>query len=218
MRSAVPKKCVAFQPHLAASPEGSPTSKSSEAELLAQATAGEMQAWGRLYQAYFSKIFRHISFMVGDRASAEDLVQETFARGLVQLPTFDGRSTFSTWLHGIAFNVVRNSWRAQQNTATAHERLRNINAARGAGSARTTENAHLCKCKAEVIYAILETLPEHLREAFVLRDLEGCSPTEAASQLGISAGNLSVRASRARERIRSELERLGWLAPREATS
>ena len=191
-----------------------PAAELSEPELVARARQGEMQAWGALYQAYFPRIYRHVRFMFGSQAGAEDLVQESFARALVRLPEFDGRSSFSTWLHGIAVNVVRNHWRARRNTENAHERLRNINAAREAAMSPAIDHAHLCKRKAEVVYAILETLPEHIREAFILRDLEGCSPGEAAARLGISPGNLSVRASRARERIRRELERLGWMTPR----
>ena len=191
-----------------------PAEAASEPELVARARQGEMQAWGALYQAYFPRIYRHVRFMIGSQPGAEDLVQEAFARALVRLPEFDGRSSFSTWLHGIAVNVVRNHWRARRNTENAHERLRNINAAREAAMTPGMDHAHLCKRKAEVVYAILETLPEHIREAFILRDLEGCSPAEAAARLGISPGNLSVRASRARERIRRELERLGWMTPR----
>jgi len=80
-------------------------------------------------------------------------------------------------------------------------------------STADVDRVHMAKRKAEALYAVLETLPEHLREAFVLRDLEGLSPAEAAAQLGITPGNLSVRATRARERIRRELEARGWLAP-----
>jgi RNA polymerase sigma-70 factor (ECF subfamily) len=65
------------------------------------------------------------------------------------------------------------------------------------------------------VHAILADLPEHLREAFVLRDLEGLAPDEAAAQLGISPGNLAVRATRARQRVRAVLERQGWLEPLE---
>ncbi len=191
-----------------------PADAATEPDLVARARQGEMAAWGALYQAYFPRIYRHVRFMIGSHPGAEDLVQEAFARALVRLPEFDGRSSFSTWLHGIAVNVVRNHWRSRRNTENAHERLRNINAARDAALAPGMDHAHLCKRKAEVVYAILETLPEHIREAFILRDLEGCSPAEAAARLGISPGNLSVRASRARERIRRELERLGWMTPR----
>jgi RNA polymerase sigma-70 factor (ECF subfamily) len=61
-----------------------------------------------------------------------------------------------------------------------------------------------------LVYDILATLPENLREAFVVRELEGLPVDEAAEVLGISPGNVAVRASRARARIRKELERLGW--------
>ena len=75
------------------------------------------------------------------------------------------------------------------------------------------DRAHLARERARVVYSILAEMPEHLREAFVLRDLEGLAPSEAAAQLGISPGNLAVRATRARQRLRAELEKLGWLSP-----
>jgi RNA polymerase sigma-70 factor (ECF subfamily) len=193
---------------------GSPSTAPDD-DLVAQAKAGpdRMDAWARLYQEYHTRIYRHVRFLVGNDAATEDVVQEVFARALVSLHAFDGRSSFSTWLHGIAVNVVRNHWRSHRNTETAHQRLRDIVVARG--GAHEIDRAHLCRRRAEVVYALLEDLPEHLREAFVLRDLEGFSPAEAATQLGITAGNLSVRVTRARERIRRELERIGWLAPRD---
>jgi RNA polymerase sigma-70 factor (ECF subfamily) len=62
-----------------------------------------------------------------------------------------------------------------------------------------------------VLLAVLETLPETLREAFVLCDMQDMSTQEAAATLGLTPGNLRVRATRARARIREELVRLGWL-------
>ncbi|MCY1007267.1 sigma-70 region 4 domain-containing protein [Nannocystis pusilla] len=75
----------------------------------------------------------------------------------------------------------------------------------------TPESAHLRQRRAEVLMAVLETLPPQLREAFVLCDLQDMPVPAAAAELGISPGNLRVRATRARARIRSELVRLGWL-------
>ena len=87
-------------------------------------------------QLYFASVFRHTRYLAGEHAAVEDLVQEVFARALVSLREFDGRSSFSTWLHGIAVNVVRNHWRRNTNTKTAHERLRAIHEVRdAAGSA-----------------------------------------------------------------------------------
>lgn len=194
-----------------------PGQDGSEAGLVERARAGDMQAWALLYRAHFPPLVRHVRFLTGDASMTEELVQEAFARALVKLPSFDGRATLSTWLHGIALNVVRNHWRAQRNTATAHERLRSMHAASDAAIAPRLDQAHLSRKKTEALYAVLETLPENLREAFVLRDLQGNSPAEAAAKLGITPGNLSVRASRARERIRQELERLGWLNPKGAS-
>lgn len=174
-----------------------------------------MEAWAELYQAHYAAIFRHVRYLGGSGAPVEDLVQEVFARALVALPGFDGRASFSTWLHGVAVNVVRNHWRARQSTETAHQRFQDINTVHRVSVSNEVDRAHMHKRRAEAVYAVLEQLPAHLREAFVLRDLEGFAPAEAAAQLGISPGNLSVRASRARERIRKELEKLGWLSPRE---
>ena len=145
-------------------------------------------------------------------------MQEAFARALVSLGTFDGRSSFSTWLHGIALNVVRNHWRASTSTQTAHHRLEAMHTVRDAGSHGDVDRTHLAKERAKVVYAVLAGMPEHLREAFVLRDLEGLPPHEAAAQLGISPGNLAVRATRARQRLRAELEAMGWLSPLEDAS
>jgi RNA polymerase sigma-70 factor (ECF subfamily) len=172
-----------------------------------------MGQWAELYQSNYAAIHRHVRYLAGSGAPVEDLVQEAFARALVALPSFDGQSSFSTWLHGVAVNVVRNHWRARQSTQTAHQRYQDIREVHHVSTSNEVDRAHVHKRRAQAVYAILEGLPVHLREAFVLRDLEGFSPAEAAAQLGISPGNLSVRASRARERIRQELERLGWLSP-----
>jgi RNA polymerase sigma-70 factor (ECF subfamily) len=67
--------------------------------------------------------------------------------------------------------------------------------------------------RAAALYAILDRLPQHLREAFVLRDLEGLPIPEAATLLGVSEANLRVRAHRARERIHAALVGEGWIDP-----
>lgn len=181
--------------------------------LVAAARAGDREAWARLYQGAFEPLFRHVRFLAGETAAVEDLVQEVFARALVSLRDFDGRSSFSTWLHGIAINVVRNHWRSQSSTQTAHARLEAMTSVREGIPQLDVDRMHLARERARAVYAVLAQMPEHLREAFVVRDLEGIPPAEAAAALGISPGNLAVRAARARVRLRTELERLGWLSP-----
>jgi RNA polymerase sigma-70 factor (ECF subfamily) len=184
-----------------------------EDRLVERAKAGDVQAWSRLYQEHFDGIFRHILHLTGDRDLAEDLVQETFAKAMVSLPRFRGESKLSTWLSGIAINIVRAHWRRQKSARKAHDGLVAMNeVAPPKGAA--PDQAGLQRARAEALYGVLRELPETLREVFVLREIEGMRAAEVASQLGISEGNVNTRASRARARVRRELERLGWLGPK----
>lgn len=168
-----------------------------------------MQAWARLYQDHFDGLFRHLRYLTGDAQTAEELVQDTFVQALSCIARFDGRSRFSTWLHGIGLNVARHHWRAQRNTAKAHAKLTIVHAIVDGGSNGTPDRTLVARQRVRALYDALDGLPEHLREAFILRELEGLSPVEAAEQLGITSNNLAVRASRARMRIRKHLARAG---------
>jgi RNA polymerase sigma-70 factor (ECF subfamily) len=175
-------------------------------QLVQRAQAGEMAAWSRLYQDNFERIYRHVRTLTGDPHVSEELVQETFVQALLKISSFDGRSLFSTWLHGVAINVVRNHWRARKSTERAHAKLELVHALPGE-SDELGAAVHR-KQRVKALYAAMEALPDQLRVAFVLRDLEGLSPEEAAQRLDITPGNLAVRATRARQRIRKQL--VGW--------
>lgn len=178
-------------------------------QLVQRAQAGEMAAWSRLYQDNFERIYRHVRTLTGDPHVSEELVQETFVQALLKISSFDGRSLFSTWLHGVAINVVRNHWRARKSTERAHAKLELVHALAGE-SDELGATVHR-KQRVKALYAAMEALPDQLRVAFVLRDLEGLSPEEAAQRLDITPGNLAVRATRARQRIRKQLVAWGIL-------
>lgn len=193
-----------------------PPQRATPEQLVQRAKAGEMSAWSRLYQDHYERVYRHVRALTGDAGLSEELVQETFVQALLKIASFDGRSMLSTWLHGVAINVVRNHWRSQRSTAKAHARLEVIRSL-DAG-VQPLDGALHQRQRVRALYAALELLPDHLRVAFVLRDLEGLAPEEAAEQLGISSGNLAVRASRARQRIRKQLVEWGVLPPQEEES
>jgi RNA polymerase sigma-70 factor (ECF subfamily) len=180
------------------------------AVLVERAKAGDMAAWSRLYQDHFDALFRHLRYLTGDAQTSEELVQDTFVQALSCIGRFDGRSRFSTWLHGIGLNVARHHWRARRNTAKAHAKLTVVHEIVDAGVTPTPDRTLVARQRVRALYDALEGLPEHLREAFILRELEGLPPHEAAEQLGITANNLAVRASRARTRIRKQLARQGY--------
>ena len=184
------------------------------ARLIERARGGDVQAWSRLYQEHFDGVYRRLRFLTGDDDLAEDLSQETFAKAMVAVSTYRGPASFAAWLGGIALNVARAQWRWRRNTQAAHGRMEHMEEAL-ARCDGAPDRLILRETRARVLYAILEAMPESLREVFILRDLEGVPAREIAEQLGISEGNVAVRATRARARVRTELERLGWLSPRQ---
>ena len=180
-----------------------------ELELVRRSVDGDMRAWGRLYQHYFDQLYRHICFLTGDPLASEDLVQESFARAQASLRRFEGRSRFSTWLHGVAINVVRKHWDSRTKQGATKDRL--ANASSVIPQAADLERQHLQRSRARALYRVVDLLPEHLRDAFILRDLQGLEVSEAAARLGITEANLRVRACRARARVHDLLVAEGWI-------
>lgn len=187
-----------------------------EVALVERARAGDTEAWARLYQEHFDRVLKHVVYLTSDPSAAEDLVQETFARAYVAFPQFAARASFIGWLRGIAVNVVRKHWRSRYRGDQALTQLEALGRGVAASTTADPEGAHLRQRRAEVLLAVLEVLPESLREAFVLCDMQEMTTEEAAVALGVSPGNLRVRATRARTRIRGELVRLGWLTDADA--
>jgi RNA polymerase sigma-70 factor (ECF subfamily) len=184
---------------------------------VAQARNGNAATWARLYQSNFDRLYRDVRYLVSDATAAEEIAQESFAIALTTLDRFDGRASFLGWLRGIAHNLVRRRWRTEDRRGRAYERLLHTESARGPRAANDPEAAHMDKQRAAVLKDVLTTLPEPLRETFIMRDVQGLSVDEVAQRLGTTPGNVRVRANRARAKIRERLEALGWLAPAEAS-
>lgn len=180
-----------------------------EGELVEQALRGDAGAWSQIYQSHFERLYRDVFFLVGDPAMAEELVQETFAAAMVSVERFDRRSSVLAWLRGIAHNLVRKHWRRHVRRGRAYDRLQR---APELDDVRSDPEAdHLQERRAEILEALLAELPDTLREVFVLRDVQGLDVPEVAERLGITPGNVRVRANRARAQLREHLAALGWL-------
>lgn len=200
----------ASSPALRVSPPRAPAAPAREGDdLVARARDGDMRAWAALYQRHFDRVFRRLAYFVGDAAIAEDLTQETFARAVVGVRSFDGRAAFSTWLCGIAGNVARNFLRDRQSARRAEQRLADVAAITQTGE--DGDRTQLRRARTAALYEVLEGLADHHREAFLLREVEGLSMAEAAEQAGVSTNTMTVRVWRARAKIQKELGRRGWL-------
>ncbi|MCA9720320.1 MAG: RNA polymerase sigma factor [Myxococcales bacterium] len=183
-----------------------------ELDLVARARRGDVSAWSSLYLEHFDGIYRHLRYLTGDSAIAEDLTQETFARALVALSTLARDLLISSWLHGIALNMARQHWRGERNRELAHSRLQaRHELLRDDATTPRIERLADLQQRALLLYEALERLPDTLREVFILRDLEGLRAKEVSKLLRISTSNVHVRLNRARARIQAELEARGVL-------
>lgn len=195
---------------LCPAPEDHADGPAPVAAVVERACGGDIGAWAQLYERCHDGLLRQLRHLTGDLAIAEELAQETFAQAMASRTRYDRARSFEAWLHGIALNMARKHWRSRRNTTAAHARLGAMHDACPVAPA-DPDRVHLQRERSRVLYDVLAGLPEKLREAFLVRELQAMPPDEAAALLEISPGNLAVRVSRARARISDELRRLGWL-------
>lgn len=177
-------------------------------ELLKRACGRHPAAWAEIYQTHFALIYRRVKLLTGKMSVAEEITQETFMQAMLSISKYRKTARFSTWLFGIAHNLVRNHWRSVQSTQSAHDRLETVSSLQGRSG---MDERYLEQKRIEAIYAALETLPDTLRVVFVFRYFEGMSSGEVASALNLNVNNVDARASRARRRIKAILGEKGWI-------
>lgn len=179
-------------------------------QLVERVQGGDKAAFDLLVAKYQRKIFRLLSRLVRDPAEIEDVAQEAFIKAYRALPNFRGDSAFYTWLYRIAINTAKNylvSQRRRAPTTTEADieeaetfddgdQLRDLN---------TPDSMLLSKQVAEAVNRAIDQLPEDLRTAIVLRELEGLSYEEIAESMGCPIGTVRSRIFRAREAIADEL-------------
>lgn len=170
------------------------------------------KAWTSLYSMYHERIHHHITYMVHNAVLADDLTQEVFTQAMLALEKFENRSRFSTWLFGIANRMVYKHWRKKGRERRAYDRVQKQPKA---PDASCPESAHLRQQRSTALKSALATLPDNLREAFIMVDVQQLDANVAAQRLGITKGNLAVRACRARAKIRQHLESEGWLSDKD---
>jgi len=181
--------------------------------LVVRAQRGDKRAFELLVEKYQRRLGRLLSRFIRDPSEVEDVMQEAFIKAYRALPAFRGDSAFYTWLYRIGINTAKNylaaiGRRAPTSTdmeaeeAEGHvdgERLRDLN---------TPENVLLSREIADTVNSTIESLPEELRTAIQLRELEGMSYEEIASIMGCPIGTVRSRIFRAREAIAERLRPL----------
>ena len=181
--------------------------------LVEQVQRGDKRAFELLVAKYQRKIFRLLSRLIRDAAEIEDVAQEAFIKAYRALPNFRAESAFYTWLYRIAINTAKNylvaqGRRAPTTTETEIDEAENFDEGDQLRDVNTPDSMLLSKQVGEAVNRAIEKLPEDLRTAIVLRELEGLSYEEIAETMNCPIGTVRSRIFRAREAIAEELRPL----------
>ncbi len=189
------------------------TERDIDQRLVERVQRGDKKAFELLVSKYQRKLFRLVSRLVHDHAEAEDVVQEAFIKAYRAMANFRGDSAFYTWLYRIGINTAKNylvtqGRRAPTSTDADVEEAETFNDADGLRDINTPESLLASKQIASTVNAVMLSLPEELRCAITLREIEGLSYDEIAEVMLCPIGTVRSRIFRAREAIAEKLRPL----------
>jgi RNA polymerase sigma-70 factor (ECF subfamily) len=182
-------------------------------QLVERAQRGDKQAFNLLVEKYQRKLARLLSRFIRDPAEVEDVTQEAFIKAYRALPAFRGDSAFYTWLYRIGINTAKNylmalGRRAPTSTEVEAEEAEGFEEGEQLRDINTPESVLLSNEIAQTVNATIEQLPEELRTAIQLRELEGMSYEDIARVMDCPIGTVRSRIFRAREAIAEQLRPL----------
>ena len=183
-------------------------------QLVERAQRGDKQAFDLLVVKYQRKLARLLSQFIRDASEVEDVTQEAFIKAYRALPSFRGDSAFYTWLYRIGINTAKNFLVAQGRRAPTtttgfdSEEAEGFEEASQLREMNTPESELTSKQIAQTVNQTLEELPEELRTAITLREIEGLSYEEIAAIMNCPIGTVRSRIFRAREAIAEKLRPL----------
>jgi RNA polymerase sigma-70 factor (ECF subfamily) len=182
-------------------------------QLVERAQRGDKHAFELLVAKYQRKLARLLSRFIRDPAEVEDVAQEAFIKAYRALPSFRGDSAFYTWLYRIGINTAKNylvamGRRAPTATEFDSEEAENFEEGEQLRDVNTPENELMSKQIAQTVNETMEALPEELRTAIVLREIDGLSYEEIATVMNCPIGTVRSRIFRARETIAERLRPL----------
>ena len=174
--------------------------------LVERAQGGDQKAFDQLVSKYQRKLERLLSRYVRDAAEVEDVAQEAFIKAYRALPGFRGDSAFYTWLYRIGINTAKNylvaqGRRAPTSTGFDAEEAEGFDDAALLRDINTPESLLMTKQIGETVNAAMEALPEELRRAIMMREIDGLSYEEIAATMDCPIGTVRSRIFRAREAV-----------------
>jgi len=182
-------------------------------QLVERAQRGDKKAFELLVSKYQRKVNRLLSRFIRDSAEIDDVSQEAFIKAYRALPSFRGESAFYTWLYRIAVNTAKNylvaaGRRAPTSTQFDSEEAENFEEGHQLRHMNTPEAELMSKQIASTVNQTMNELPEELRTAIVLREIDGMSYEDIAEAMNCPIGTVRSRIFRARETIAERIRPL----------
>jgi RNA polymerase sigma-70 factor (ECF subfamily) len=182
-------------------------------KLVEKAQRGDKRAFGILVEKYHKKLTRLLSRMVRDQSEIEDIVQNSFVKAYRAINNFRGDSAFYTWLYRIGINTAKNHLvslgrRPKAMNEVEIEDVENFEDGDELRSIETPENTMMTKEIVATVNDTIEGLPDELKEAISLREMDGLSYEEIAELMQCPIGTVRSRIFRAREAIAEKLKPL----------
>jgi RNA polymerase sigma-70 factor (ECF subfamily) len=182
----------------------------SDLVLVKRVQRGDKTAFDLLVRKYQHKVVKLVLRYVRNPAEAEDIAQEAFIKAYRALPQFRGDSAFYTWMYRIAINTAKNSLASRDRSPIAYDL--DLNDPEESHSVQTKlqdpdtpEGMALTEEIRQIVNSAIEGLPEELKTAIVLRELDGLSYEEIAAAMECPVGTVRSRIFRAREAIDKRL-------------
>jgi len=183
--------------------------RSVDAEIVARVQQGDKAAFDLLVLKYQHKVAKLVSRYLRDSAEVQDVTQEAFIKAYRAMAGFRGDSAFYTWLYRIAINTAKNFLVSQgRRPPNSDVDIDTAEVLDGAGELRevaTPERMLLRDEIAERVQSAINDLPEDLRTAIIMREIDGLSYEDIAQAMDCPIGTVRSRIFRAREAIEREL-------------
>ncbi len=186
--------------------------------LVERVQSGDREAFGLLVAKYQRRLLRLVMRLVRDPAEAEDVTQEAFIKAYRALPNFRGESAFYTWLYRIGVNTAKSWLQARGKRVPVVSEIidpedGNVEDTGLLFNDETPERLLMSKQIGETVSDAMDALPEELRTAISLREIDGMTYEDIAETMGCPVGTVRSRIFRAREVIAERLRPLLDVAP-----
>jgi len=183
-----------------------------DAELVRRVQAGDVKAFDVLVQKYQHKVINLVGRFVSDHAECQDIAQDAFIKAFRAINSFRGDSQFYTWLYRIAANTAKNYLASRARKSPGYtvdvEDAEHFEGESGLKEYTNPENLLLTDEIKVTIFNAIDKLPEDLKSAITLREIDGLSYEEIASVMDCPIGTVRSRIFRARDVIDKELRPL----------